>query len=173
MHREGGADGTTRVRSGKEKKELKFPTFSTVVPESSAWSRDSTPPAPGSLCPAQKMWDQLADGQKVLSLSFQQDPRLSGSKRKRGPHARCPRCPQISMLPATQGGCLRSVRASSAWLTGIRVLSTENMSRLALPCLKGLPSLYYPLYLSSFAKKRSYDLTSMNKKSLPSLYVYC
>lgn len=108
---------------GRDRKNPSFPTFLRVVPESSMWSQDPTPPAPGSWCPAQEVWDQLADGQKVLSLSSQQDLRLSGSKRERGPHARPPRCPQKPVLPATRGGRLRSARASSAWPAGIRVLS--------------------------------------------------
>ena len=113
---------------GRDRKNPSFPTFSRVVSESSTWSQDPTPPASGSRCPAQEVWDQPADGQKALSPSSQQDLRLSGSKRERGPHACHPHCPQRPVLPATRGGCLRSARASSAWPAGIRVLSPDASS---------------------------------------------
>lgn len=69
VHKAGEAGGTTRVHSmcaGKGQKEPSFPTFLRVVPESSVWSRDPTPPATGSPGLAQEVWDQLTDGQTVL-----------------------------------------------------------------------------------------------------------
>lgn len=73
--------------SGGNRKNPRSPTCSRVVPESSAWSQDPSPPVPGSPCLAQEVWDRLADGQKVLSLSSQQALGLRGSTRWRGPHA--------------------------------------------------------------------------------------
>lgn len=92
---------------GKDRTHLA--AISPVVLESSVWSRDPTPPAPGRAPRAQLSKcgiDQLAAG--LLSLSFQQELGLNGNNRERGSHA-CNLCfPRRSMLPATQGRCLRS-----------------------------------------------------------------
>ena len=108
-----------------------LPMISPVVLESSVWSQDPTPPAPGSPCPAQQVWDQPAGGWPVLSLSSQRELGLSGNKRERGSHA-CNLCfPQRSMLPAPQGRCLRSAGPPPPAPAGIRVLSPGTLMMLA------------------------------------------
>lgn len=106
------------VHSGGNRKNPRSPTFSRVVPESSAWSQDPSPPVPGSPCLAQEVWDRLADGQKVLSLSSQQALGLRGSMRGRGSHAASTWSTETP-APRHSGQCLRSARASP----GIRVPS--------------------------------------------------
>lgn len=106
------------VPSGGNRKNPHLPTFSRVVPESSAWSQDPSPPVPGSPCLAQEVWDRLADGQKVLSLSSQQALGLRGSMRGRGSHA-ASAWSRETPAPRHSGQCLRSARASP----GIRVPS--------------------------------------------------
>lgn len=75
-------------------------TFSWVIPESSVWSQDFTLPASFSISSSgsegSTCWLLPA-----VSLSFQEELRLSGSKTERGPHACHLHFPQRSMLLAT------------------------------------------------------------------------
>lgn len=133
VHRSGGGYGTNRVHSacaGKGQKNPSLLTFSWVVLESSVWSQDFTLPASFSI-PRSGSVGSTCWLLPAVSLSFQEELRLSGSKRERGPHACHSHFPQRSMLLAT----------SLLWpplpaLAGIRVLS-PGASQTLVPLLRG------------------------------------
>lgn len=133
MHRAGESYGTNRVHSACAGKgqNSSFLTFSRVVPRSSVWSPDFILPASFSIPSSGGVAQPAGCCLLCHSLSFQEELRLSGSKRERGPHACHLHFPQRSMLLTT----------SLLWPplpapAGFRVLS-PGASQTLVPVLRG------------------------------------